>query len=144
MTKIAPERCRGLVRRRALRAAPEGRTLLDAPRCAGDGALPVVETTHSRERAVLVAVEHGRGVLLGAEESVAELARLSDTAGLDVAGTVVQAIKRLHPGTLIGAGKIEEVRALAERVGATVAVFDDELSPAQQRNLDKRLGVRVI
>jgi len=104
----------------------------------------VVDTAHSRERAVLVAIEHGRGALIDAEESIAELARLSDTAGLEVAGTVVQAVKRLHPGTLIGAGKIEEVRALAGRVGATLVVFDDELSPAQQRNLDKRLGVRVL
>jgi len=91
-----------------------------------------------------VAIEHGRGALLNSAESIAELARLSETAGLEVAGTVVQAIRRLHPGTLIGAGKIDEVRALAEARGATVVVFDDELSPAQQRNLDKRLGVRVI
>ncbi len=104
----------------------------------------MVETAHSRERAVLVAIEHGRGALLSAQESIAELARLSDTAGLVVAATVVQAVKRLHPGTLIGAGKVEEVRALAQRVAATLVVFDDELSPAQQRNLDKRLGVRVI
>ena len=104
----------------------------------------LVETAHSRERAVLVAVEHGRGPLLSAQESVGELARLSDTAGLDVVGTVVQAVKRLHPGTLIGAGKIEQVRAMAQHNGATLVVFDDELSPAQQRNLDQRLGVRVI
>jgi GTPase len=104
----------------------------------------VVDTAHSRERAVLVAIEHGRGALIDAEESIAELARLSDTAGLEVAGRVVQAVKRVHPGTLIGAGKIDEVRALAAHVGATLVVFDDELSPAQQRNLDKRLGVRVL
>jgi len=104
----------------------------------------LVDTNHSRERAVLVAIEHGRRGLLGVDESLAELRRLSDTAGLEVVGTVVQAIKRLNPGTLIGAGKIDEVRTLAQAGGATVAVFDDELSPAQQRNLDKRLGVRVI
>jgi GTP-binding protein HflX len=110
----------------------------------GDGAGHVVDTNHTRERAVLVAIEHGRGKLLSAHESVAELAQLSRTAGLDVAATVVQAMKRLHPGTLIGAGKIEEVRGLANSHGATVVVFDDELSAAQQRNLDKQLGVRVI
>ena len=61
--------------------------------CAGarDGTRDVVDIAHTRERAVLVAIEHGRGALLGAEESIAELARLSDTAGLDVAGKVVQA-----------------------------------------------------
>ena len=102
------------------------------------------ETTHSRERAVLVAIEHGRSSLLDAEESIAELTRLSDTAGLVVVGSVIQALKRLHPGTLIGAGKIEEVASLARSEAATVVVFDDELSPAQLRNLDKALGVRVL
>src|SRR5262245_758556 len=104
----------------------------------------LVETAHSRERAVLVAIEHGRAALLDADESIAELSRLAETAGLAVVGTVVQAVKRLHPGTLIGAGKVEEIAALAKREAATVVVFDDELSPAQQRNLDRQLGVRVI
>jgi len=104
----------------------------------------VVDIANSREPAVLVAIEHGRGALLSAAESLAELSRLSESAGLRVVGTVVQAVKRLHPGTLIGAGKVDEVRALAQDTGATLVVFDDELSPAQQRNLDKRLGVRVI
>jgi GTPase len=104
----------------------------------------LIDTNHSRERAVLVAIEHWRGARIDADESIAELAQLSDTAGLAVAGTVVQAVARLHPGTLIGAGKVEEVRALAQRAAATLVVFDDELSPAQQRNLEKQLGVRVI
>ena len=104
----------------------------------------MVDIANSREPAVLVAIEHGRGALLSAAESLAELSRLSESAGLRVVGTVVQAVKRLHPGTLIGAGKVDEVRALAQDTGATLVVFDDELSPAQQRNLDKRLGVRVI
>jgi GTP-binding protein HflX len=104
----------------------------------------LVNTVDNRERAVLVAIEHGRTALFSAEESIAELERLSETAGLEVVGTVVQAVKRLHPGTLIGSGKIEEVGALAKSSGATLVVFDDELSPAQQRNLDKQLAVRVI
>jgi len=104
----------------------------------------VVEIAPSRERAVLVAIEHGRDALFSGAESAAELARLSETAGLEVVGTVVQARKRLHPGTLIGRGKIDEVREVAARAGATVVVFDDELSAAQQRNLDNHLGLRVI
>ncbi len=98
----------------------------------------------NRERAVLIAVEHGRHPLLSAEESVEELARLSDTAGLEVAAKAVQVVKRIHPGTFIGTGKIEEIRALAQTVAANLAVFDDELSPAQQRNLEQLLCVRVI
>jgi GTP-binding protein HflX len=117
---------------------------LDGAANAGDCDAALIDTNHSRERAVLVAIEHGRGALIDADESIAELGQLSDTAGLAVVGTVVQAVKRLHPGTLIGAGKVEEVRDLARRAAATLVVFDDELSPAQQRNLEKQLGVRVI
>jgi GTP-binding protein HflX len=104
--------------------------------------LPSVD--EKRERAVLVAVEHGRGALHSAEESLAELASLSETAGLEVSAKVVQAVKRLHPGTFIGSGKIDEVRELARSVQANLAVFDDELSPAQQRNLETSLGLKVI
>jgi GTP-binding protein HflX len=104
----------------------------------------LIETNHSRERAVLVAIEQGRGAPIDAQESIAELAQLSATAGLAVAGSVVQAVKRIHPGTLIGAGKVDDVRALAQRTGATLVVFDDELSAAQQRNLEQQLGARVI
>jgi GTPase len=104
--------------------------------------LPIV--AQKRERAVLVAVEHGRDALLSAEESLAELASLSETAGLEVRAKVVQAVKRIHPGTFIGSGKIGETRELARSVEANLAVFDDELSPAQQRNLERSLGIRVI
>ena len=130
--------------RSSARPNGRGKGVLDARRGSARWYEHLVETAHTRERAVLVAIEHGRGALLSADESIAELARLSETAGLEVVERVVQAVKRLHPGTLIGAGKVDEVRALALASGATVVVFDDELSPAQQRNLDKRLGVRVI
>lgn len=78
------------------------------------------------------------------EESLGELARLSETAGLEIAAKVLQAIKRINPATYIGSGKVEDVRRLIEATGANVAIFDDELSPAQQRNLEKTLGVKVI
>lgn len=97
-----------------------------------------------RERAVLVGVEHGRQALLNAAESLAELARLSDTAGLEVAAKVVQAVRKIHPGTFIGSGKIDEVRELAKTLAANLVIFDDELSPAQQRNLEQRLELKVI
>ena len=96
------------------------------------------------ERAVLVAVEHGREALLSATESLAELARLSDTAGLEVVAKVAQAVRKIHPGTFIGSGKVDEVRDLARQLGANLVVFDDELSPAQQRNLEQRLELKVI
>jgi GTP-binding protein HflX len=97
-----------------------------------------------RDRAVLVAVEHGRDALLDAEESLDELERLSETAGATVVGRAVQATRKLSPGTLIGSGKIEEVRLQVKDAAGNMVIFDDELSPAQQRNLEKAIGVRVI
>lgn len=99
---------------------------------------------HTRDRAVLVAVEHGRGALLDAGESLDELERLSETAGAAVVGRAVQPTRKLHAGTLIGSGKIDEVKQRVQDGGATLVIFDDELSPAQQRNLEKAIGVRVI
>jgi GTP-binding protein HflX len=104
----------------------------------------LLSTEKKRERAVLVAIEHGREALLTAEQSLAELARLSDTAGVEVAGRAVQTARRLHAGTLIGSGKVEEIRRVIQTLGADLVIFDDELAPAQQRNLEQRLGVKVI
>jgi GTP-binding protein HflX len=104
----------------------------------------LLNVADTRERAVLVAVEHGRHPLLSAEESLAELARLGETAGLEVGAKALPVVKRIHPGTFIGAGKIAEIRDLVAAVGANLVVFDDELSPAQQRNLERDLRVRVI
>lgn len=104
----------------------------------------MIDVAQARERAFLVAVEHGRGALLSAGESLDELARLSETAGAAVVGRAVQAARRLSPGTLIGSGKIAEVAQRVQDEAATVVIFDEELSPAQQRNLEKAIGARVI
>ena len=104
----------------------------------------MIDVAQTRDRAVLVAVEHGRDALLDAEESLDELERLSETAGATVVGRAVQAARKLNPGTLIGSGKIEEVRRQVQDESGTLVIFDDELSPAQQRNLEKAIGVRVI
>jgi len=104
----------------------------------------LITVDERRERALLVMIDQRRERSLEGEDSRAELARLSETAGVDVAGSVVQTLRSPHAGTLIGAGKIDEIRALAESLGATLAIFDDELSPAQQRNLEQLLGIKVI
>jgi len=96
------------------------------------------------ERAILVAIEQRVPEQLNAEESLAELARLSETAAVQVAAKVVQRVRSLHPGTLIGRGKIEEIRLLAQTVSATLTIFDSDLSAAQQRNLEQLLGLKVI
>jgi GTPase len=104
------------------------------------------------ERVVLVGVERssrekavGDAVQFVADESLAELARLSDTAGLEVTGRVVQTLRDgIHPATFIGSGKVTEVKDFVVATDAQAAIFDDDLSPAQQRNLERALGVKVI
>ncbi|MBI1816095.1 MAG: GTPase HflX [Deltaproteobacteria bacterium] len=98
----------------------------------------------SPELAILVAAEQYGTNGLDGEESLAELERLSATAGVAVAAKVLQAIRRINPATFIGSGKVNDVKHLAQSMMATTVIFDDELSPAQQRNLEKLLGVKVI
>jgi len=96
------------------------------------------------ERAFLVGIEvHGRRALLGVEDSLAELAQLADTAGLAVVGETYQRIERPDPNTFIGSGKSIEVRDFAEETLADVVIFDEELSPRHQRELERLLGENV-
>lgn len=77
-------------------------------------------------------------------ESESELRSLAETAGLDVVAATSQFIRRQRPATLIGSGKVSEVRDLARQFQAQVAIFDDSLSPAQQRNLERAVGIKVL
>ncbi|HVM98183.1 MAG TPA: GTPase HflX [Candidatus Acidoferrales bacterium] len=97
-----------------------------------------------KERGVLVGTEHGDSNAFGGPESLAELERLAETAGVEVAGKALQTVKRIHPATFIGSGKVKEIHDLIATLKANVAIFDDSLSPAQQRNLESGLGVKVI
>lgn len=83
---------------------------------------------------------------LDIEASLAELAMLADTAGLHVVGQTYQRLKHPHPATFIGSGKVEEVREWVEELGARIVLFDDELSPRHQRELEIVFGedIRVI
>ena len=78
------------------------------------------------------------------EESLEELGLLSLSAGASVVGTVVQERARRDPATLIGRGKVEEVAELADDADASVIVFDEELSPAQQRNVEEIVQVKTL
>ncbi len=100
-------------------------------------------TAATADRAILVAADM-RGALLPAEESLQELAELARTAGAEVVGTTTQHLHHPHPATYIGKGKVEEVAEARTNLDANVVIFDDELSPSQQRNLEKALGVKVI
>jgi len=104
-------------------------------------------TTPARERAFLVGVEiHGQSHLLTLEDSLIELSLLCDTAGLEVIGELTQKMDRPNPETFIGSGKVEELKAIAEDSLAQVIVFDNELSPRHQRELEKHIGetIRIL
>ncbi len=96
------------------------------------------------ERAVLVGVEL-RDVpsLLTLSDSLAELELLADTADIEVVGAVTQKLDSPSPATFIGSGKVDELRMLVTELGAGVVIFDDELSPRQQRDLEEALGEEV-
>jgi GTP-binding protein HflX len=79
-----------------------------------------------------------------AEESLAELRALAESAGAEVTGQILQRRDRPDPATLIGAGKLEEIAGAAASVNADVLLFDHDLSPSQQRNIEKIVGRRVI
>ena len=94
------------------------------------------------ERVILVGVQESFSEDI--EESLDELAELCKTAGATVVGRVIQNREKIHPGTYIGKGKMDEVALLTEELDATGIVCDDELSPAQLNNLEKELGCKVM
>jgi GTP-binding protein HflX len=80
----------------------------------------------------------------GSELSLDELSRLADTDGIEVVERVVQQRSRPDPATYVGSGKVQELAAVVQRTGADVVIADEELSPAQARNLEERSGTRVV
>jgi GTP-binding protein HflX len=97
-----------------------------------------------RQRALLVGTGVGARTVADAEASLAELALLTDTAGADPVESVLQRRDRPDPATYVGPGKAEELQVLADTLDVDVVVFDDELTPAQQRNLEQRLERDVV
>lgn len=102
------------------------------------------EARESRERVVLAAAPAGRRPHGRTEADLEELARLTDTAGGVVAGTMVQRTSAPQPRYYLGSGKARELAAMVEERDAGLVVFDDELTPAQGSNLETLLGVRVM
>ena len=96
------------------------------------------------DRAVLVGAPDRELPKRLADEHLEELARLTDTAGCDVVGSVVQRISERHPRYYIGEGTAQEVAALVKETGADLVIFDEDLSPAQGRGLEELLGVRIM
>ena len=101
-------------------------------------------TERPAERAFLVGVEVlDKKTILPMEESLTELVLLAQTAGLEVVGSITQRLRRPDPKTFIGSGKVSEVKMLFEELMADVIIFDDELSPRHQRELEKALGENI-
>ena len=95
------------------------------------------------ERAVLVGLSRGRDAAT-AESSLEELGRLADTAGAEVIETVLHRRDTPDPATFIGKGKAQEVRDIVRGSGADTVIMDEELSPAQLRNLEELFGCKVL
>ena len=102
----------------------------------------MIELKKETERVILV------GVCLPGQEdieaSLEELSELAKTAGAQTVGKVVQSRDRVHPGTYVGKGKIDEIKSLLWELDATGIICDDELSPAQMKNLQDELDAKVM
>ena len=109
----------------------------------------VVEAPH--ERGFLVGAElksarslAGDAPRFSIEDSLEELAALADTAGIEVVGGVYQRLDNINPATYIGQGKVEELQGHRDELAVDVFLFDDELSPGQQRELERALDRKVV
>ena len=105
----------------------------------------LISLTAPVERAILVgAPRKGTTARHHVDEHLEELERLADTAGAEVIGTLTQQIDRPHPGTYLGKGKIDDLRQRVSDDRASLVIFDDELSPAQGKNIEELIGTRVM
>ena len=104
----------------------------------------VVDVSPEQERAILVAVDlKGRDQLWSLEDTLGELRQLAESAGAEVVGTIFQRADRLT-STYIGKGKVDELKEIVQELNAGVVIFDDELTPTQQRNLEAALSPRTF
>ena len=102
----------------------------------------LIELKDVEERVILIGVETGAGNEAAA--SLDELEELVDTAGAVTVDKILQNRENIHPATYLGKGKIDEVKERAWELNATGVVCDDELSPAQLRNLEDALETKVM
>ena len=104
--------------------------------------MELFDLSDKTERVILVGVQENDGD--DTEESLQELAELAKTAGAEVVGTVIQKRERIHPGTYVGKGKIDEIRTLLNAIDATGIICDDELSPVQMNHLQQELESKIM
>ena len=104
--------------------------------------MELFDLSDKTERVILVGVQENDGD--DTKESLQELAELAKTAGAEVVGTVIQKRERIHPGTYVGKGKIDEIRTLLNALDATGIICDDELSPVQMNHLQQELESKIM
>jgi len=105
----------------------------------------MIDIAPPHDRAVLVAApRRGTSEEIHADDHLEELARLADTAGAEVVSSMVQRVRNPSPKLLIGPGKVEQLVKLVSESEANLVIFDEELSPAQGKNLEAALEVRVM
>ncbi|MBD2071257.1 GTPase HflX [Leptolyngbya sp. FACHB-671] len=102
------------------------------------------QVSPDQDRVLLVGVLTSELTPQRFQDGLAEISRLVETAGGEVLQIVQQRRSRPHPQTVVGEGKVQEIALTAQTVGANLIVFDRDLSPAQVRNLEVRIGVRVV
>jgi GTPase len=104
----------------------------------------LLNTKGQKQKALLVGVSmFNQDDLLPLEDSIQELELLAETAGIEVVGQVTQNLDRPNSKTFIGSGKVEEVNILANELDADIVIFDNELSPRHQRELEEALGESI-
>ncbi|WP_239121617.1 MULTISPECIES: GTPase HflX [Spirulina sp. CCY15215] len=97
-----------------------------------------------RDRVAIIGLQTQKMSDRAFADGIAELERLVDTAGGEVLQVLSQKRTQPHPQTVVGAGKVEDIALAAQTMGANLVVFDRDLSPAQTRNLERQIGVRVV
>ncbi len=102
------------------------------------------EVDSDHDRVLIVGVMTSEITPLQFQDTLLELARLVDTAGGDVLQTIQQKRSRVHPQTVVGEGKVQEIALTAQTLGVNLVVFDRDLSPSQVRNLEMQIGIRVV
>ena len=96
------------------------------------------------QKALLIGVELKESrPTISVDDSLDELALLARTAGVEVVGRAVQRLSNINPATLIGSGKLDEIVAMLPQIGANMVIFDDELTPRHQRELEKAFGENI-
>jgi GTP-binding protein HflX len=104
----------------------------------------VMKNLKNKETALLIGTSNGNRRDWEVEVSLEELSRLTETAGARVKGTIVQELKKIDASLFIGKGKVDEVRDLVNFKGIDLVIFDDELTPTQQGNLEKIFNTKTI